>query len=157
MKPKPSISLSEVRGRSTWLSVVRAYLTCDSLLANQLAAVGIRMAEHEVLINLSQTPGMTQQELARHSFSAKSGISMLIAQMEARGLVERVADTQDARVKRVVLTITGQGLAEQALRIQTQLVACMTDDFTNADLAQIELVMLQVTERLQQRAAQAVT
>ena len=141
--------LRQSRGRKAWLAVVRAYLLFDAVLAARLAAVGVRVGEHEVLINLARTPGMTQQELAQHSFSAKSGISMLLVQMEKQGLLKRQADTSDARVKRVYLTRKGGLLAGKSIKIQAELVDGMTHTFSDDELQMIELAMQRSSEQLE--------
>ena len=145
----PTEKLSLSRGRKAWLAVVRAYLLCDAVLIARLAAVGVRVGEHEVLINLARTPGMTQQELAQHSFSAKSGISMLLVRMEKQGLLMRKADASDARVKRVYLTKKGGVLAEKSIRIQAELVEGMTQTFSDEELRMIELAMQRSSEQLE--------
>ena len=61
-----------------WLSVVRVYNLCDAAMATRLAPLGLRVGEHEVLANLLRAPGITQQELAKRCFVAKSGISMML-------------------------------------------------------------------------------
>ena len=141
--------LAQSRGRKAWLAVVRAYLLCDAVLAARLAAVGVRVGEHEVLINLERTPGMTQQELALHSFVAKSGISMLITQMEKQKLVLRRQDTLDARIKRVYLTKKGSLLAGKSIKIQAELVDGMTQTFTDEELHTVEIAMQRSSEKLE--------
>ena len=141
--------LTQSRGRKAWLAVVRAYLLCDAVLAARLAAVGVRVGEHEVLINLARTPGMTQQELALHSFVAKSGISMLITQMEKEQLVLRKQDALDARIKRVYLTRKGSILAEKSIKIQAELVDDMTHTFTDEELRTVEIAMQRSSEQLE--------
>jgi len=141
--------LNQSRGRKAWLAVVKAYLLCDAVLAARLADVGVRIGEHEVLINLARTPGMTQQELAQHSFAAKSGVSMLLVHMEKQGLILRKADASDARVKRVYLTRSGSVLAGKSIRIQAELVDGMTHTFTDAELRMVELAMQRSSEKLE--------
>jgi DNA-binding MarR family transcriptional regulator len=141
--------LSLSRGRKAWLAVVKAYLLCDAVLSARLADVGVRVGEHEVLINLARTPGMTQQELAQHSFSAKSGISMLLVQMEKQGLLKRKADATDARVKRAYLTKKGVLLAGKSIKIQSELVDGMTQTFSDEELRMVELAMQRSSEQLE--------
>ncbi len=141
--------LSQSRGRKAWLAVVRAYLMCDAVLAARLAAIGVRVGEHEVLINLVRTPGMTQQELAQHSFVAKSGVSMLISHMEKQGLVVRKPDVSDARIKRVYLTRSGGVLANKSIKIQAEMVEGMTRTFTDDELRTVELAMQRANDQLE--------
>ena len=137
------------QGTLAWLAVVRAYNLCDAVLSARLAELGLRVGEHEVLANLATAPGMTQQELAARCFVAKSGVSMLLAQMEGLGLVAREADTGDARVKRLFLSATGRALAAQTLKVQHDVVDAMAAGVTQAELATVAAVMERVSVQLE--------
>lgn len=139
------------RATQSWLSVVRAYNLCTSLLTQQLAEVGVGLGEHEVLANLAHSPGMTQQQLASHSFVAKSGISMLLARMEQQGLVERRSANADARVKQVFLTPVGLTLANETLEIQAQVVNDMAATASEEELGVVQKAMSRVSARLEER------
>ena len=81
----------------SWLAVVRACSLGEAVMAQRLAAIGVRTMEHEVLALLSK-PGMTQQALAARCFSAKSHISGLIGQFEERKLVRREVDPAEMAI-----------------------------------------------------------
>jgi DNA-binding MarR family transcriptional regulator len=135
-------------GRDAWLAVVRSYNLCDSVLTARLAEHGVRVGTHEVLMNLLKRPDSTQQELASHCFVAKSGVSMLISVMEKDGLVRRLADTDDARIKRVSLTAQGEQLAQKTLQIQLDIVRVMTESVDDTDLKKIKTIFLDVCDKL---------
>ncbi len=132
-----------------WLSVVQAYNLCDSLLARRLAALGVRVAEHEILANLRRGGGLSQQDLAQRCFSAKSHVSTLLTQLEERGWVRRQADPLDARTKRLFLQPAGQRIADQTAALQAQLVLEMASVLTPAALAQVATAMGRVSTQLQ--------
>lgn len=140
---------SSPHGTQSWLAVVRAYNLCDAVMTARLAALGVRVAEHEVLANLATAPGITQQALAARCFVAKSGVSMLLSQMEARGWVRREADAADARVKRLQLTPAGQTMAAQTLQVQSQVVAAMVAGASEAELELVTVVMQRVSAQLE--------
>ncbi len=121
--------------------MVRTYNLCDAVLTQRLAPLGLRPAEHEVLANLLRGPGSTQQSLAERCFVAKSGMSMLLTRLQARGLIERRPSPQDARAKALHLTPEGQQLAESALAIQREVLDAMTAPFSLEELAQIDAAM----------------
>ena len=133
----------------SWLAVVRAYHLCSELLAQRLAAAGVRMAEHEILVNLLREPGQSQQALAARCFTAKSHVSTLIGELEARGWVRREPDPQDGRVKRLALTAEGVRTAERSAAVQAEVVALMTDGLPADALAQVQAAMTEVSQRLQ--------
>ena len=144
----PARSAEESATRS-WLSVVRAYNLCDALMARRLGAVGVRTAEHEILANLKREPGLSQQTLAARCFTAKSHISGLLSDLEARGWVRRDADPADARAKRLFLTAAGARMAERTAQVQADVVALMSAATGAAALSQVQAAMSAVSERLQ--------
>ncbi len=136
-----------------WLSVVRVYNLCDAAMATRLAPLGLRVGEHEVLANLLRAPGITQQELAKRCFVAKSGISMMLTRMEAQGLLRREADAKDGRIKRLYLSDTGEPLAQQSMTIQDEIVTLMMAPLSGDELAAMTQLSARVSERLEQNRA----
>lgn len=145
---------SSPHGTAAWLAVVRAYNLCDAVISARLAKVGVRVAEHEVLGNLSTVPGITQQALAQRCFVAKSHVSMLIKQMEADGLVRREADPADARAKLLFLTPSGAALARKTMKVQAEVVSAMAATLTLKELALVEKLMAPACEVLEAMLAE---
>ncbi|MCM5682264.1 MarR family transcriptional regulator [Schlegelella sp. S2-27] len=133
----------------TWLSVVRAYHLCEAVMSTRLAELGVRLGEHEILVNLLSKPGITQQELAARCFSAKSHISALVTQLEERGLVRREPDPRDARAKQLYLTRAGEALARRTGAVQAQVVQAMTAPVSAEDMAHVAAVMARVSAALE--------
>lgn len=132
-----------------WLSVVRSYHLCEAVLSQRLLALGVKLAEHEVLVNLLRAPGSTQQALAQRCFVAKSGVSMLVSRMVQAGLVQRQADEVDARVWRLFLTPQGERLAGQASAVQAEVVEAMTQGSSEAELLALAEAMERSAQVLQ--------
>lgn len=132
----------------SWLAVVRAYNLCDAVLSERLAPLGVRLADHEVLVNLHRSPGLTQQQLAQRCFVAKSGVSMLVTRMEGEGLLRREVDPVDARVRRLSLTADGQALAARALKVQGEVLAAMVAGSSPEEMAVITQAMQRASEAL---------
>lgn len=91
-------------------------------LARALAPLDIKPPHLDILVNLYRFEGISQQELARKLLVGRSNMSMLLPQMEKRGLLERRADQRDKRVLRLFLTEEGRSLSEKAMQIQTELI-----------------------------------
>lgn len=144
MKPR-----SSPHGTQAWLSAVRAYNLCETVVSHRLADIQLRVGDLEVLATLATTPGLSQRELAARCFITKSGVSMLLSQMEERGLVTRTADASDARSKRLALTGEGMKLAAQAMKIQSDVVNVMVAGASERELADIQRVMDRVSAQLE--------
>ena len=94
---------------------------------------------------IATTPGITQQALAARCFVAKSGVSMLLTQMEAKGWVRRDSDDADARVRRLTLTDDGMAMAQKGLAVQAEAVTAMVAPATEEELKTVADTMDRVS------------
>jgi DNA-binding MarR family transcriptional regulator len=95
-----------LHGDVNWL-LNRAWLGFGQRKAAALETVGVNIKEHFVLVALLTTP-MTQLELSALVKIDKSVITATLDALEAKGLVVRVADVRDRRVRRPTLTPRGR-------------------------------------------------
>ncbi|SCB45046.1 DNA-binding transcriptional regulator, MarR family [Rhizobium miluonense] len=102
--------------------MARACQLMQQSLARALAHLDIKPPHLDILVNLFRFEGISQQELARKLLVGRSNMSMLLPQMEKRGLIERRGDKQDKRVLRLYLTAEGRRVTEEAMTIQTALI-----------------------------------
>ena len=102
--------------------MARACQLMQLTLARNMAHLEIKPPHLDIMINLYRREGISQQELARKLLVGRSNMSMLLPQLEKRGLIERRADARDKRVLRLHLTDEGKAITEQAMKIQTALI-----------------------------------
>ncbi|MFJ6323561.1 MULTISPECIES: MarR family winged helix-turn-helix transcriptional regulator [unclassified Rhizobium] len=127
MNKNQSLPWDHPRFRS-WIAVARACQLMQQSLARELAYLDIKPPHLDILVNLFRFEGISQQELARKLLVGRSNMSMLLPQMEKRGLIERRGDKQDKRVLRLYLTEAGRRLTREAMTIQTALIDRMMSD-----------------------------
>lgn len=118
---KPHVPWDHPRFRS-WIAVARACQLMQQTLTRRLAALDIKPPHLDILVNLYRFDGISQQELARKLLVGRSNMSMLLPQLEKRGLIVRRGDEKDKRVLRLSLTDEGRSLTEQAMEIQTAVI-----------------------------------
>lgn len=106
----------------TWIAVGRACQLMQITLARNIAHLDIKPPHLDILINLYRREGISQQELARKLLVGRSNMSMLLPQLEKRGLIDRRGDGKDKRVLRLFLTGMGKEVTEKAMAIQTALI-----------------------------------
>ncbi|NLS15735.1 MarR family transcriptional regulator [Rhizobium sp. P40RR-XXII] len=106
----------------SWVAVARACQLMQQSLTRALVHLDIKPPHLDILVNLFRFEGISQQELARKLLVGRSNMSMLLPQMENRGLIERRGDKQDKRVLRLYLTEEGRRVTEEAMTIQTALI-----------------------------------
>ncbi len=150
MKKNPSTdTVPDDAAMRPWLSIARTFYLCDALMARRLGTLGVRTAEHEVLVNLRRDPGIAQQTLARRCFNAKSHISALLTTLEGRGWVRREPDPADARARKLYLTAAGERIAARTSVVQAELAAEMAATVSKRTLAEVTTAMGRIGERLQ--------
>ncbi|MFI0846286.1 MarR family winged helix-turn-helix transcriptional regulator [Mesorhizobium sp. IMUNJ 23232] len=105
-----------------WVSVARACHAVERALGAALLPLDLKPAQLDVLMNLYRHPGISQHDLARKLLVGRSNITMLVPQLEKRGLLRREGDEKDRRILRLSLTAEGEVLLMQALKVHMALI-----------------------------------
>lgn len=139
----------DLPGLSEWLTVVRAYQTCDKVMNRRLAKAGLTVPQYDLLMSLMKKDGQTQQELADRMLVVKSNVSSLLSRAERDGLIARHENPSDARGKIVTLTPAGKRLAKRGWTVQSDVVSTMFEALTPGELQEIARTMNRLREALQ--------
>jgi MarR family transcriptional regulator, organic hydroperoxide resistance regulator len=108
-----------------WVAVAKVHIMVERLMTAQLMPLDLKLPHYDILANIFRFPNMTQQELANRLVVGRSNLSMLMPELERRGLVMRKSDASDKRTRRLFLTEKGAALALEALAIHTQVIENM--------------------------------
>ncbi|BBF80785.1 MarR family winged helix-turn-helix transcriptional regulator [Asticcacaulis excentricus] len=135
-----------------WIAVARAHQIVERTLNARLAPHGVRIAHHDILANIYRFAGLTQNELAQRLLVGRSNLSMLLPELEKRGLIERRSDAADKRVRRLWLTEAGRALTEQTLAVQAGVVTDMMTILSDAECQALGDYMRRITASMAQWA-----
>ncbi|MDP3600470.1 MAG: MarR family winged helix-turn-helix transcriptional regulator [Bosea sp. (in: a-proteobacteria)] len=116
-----------------WIAVARVHQLWKKVFGEALAPLGIQVAHYDVLANIAHVPGLTQQALAEKLLVGRSAMSMLLPELERRGLIERRADEADRRLRRLWLTPEGQALTDRAMAIHVERLEAMMTVLSDAE------------------------
>ena len=134
-------TLSTTRlANEAWEALFRAQSTIAQELTARDAWEDLVPREYGVLYALSSADpqGMRITELGEDVLLTQPGMSRLVARLEARGLVQRVDDPDDARATRIGLTPTGVAMQRRVGRTHAQHVAeAMTRNLDREELEQL--------------------
>jgi MarR family transcriptional regulator, organic hydroperoxide resistance regulator len=108
-----------------WIAVAKVHVLVEKAMTARLARLDLKLPHYDILANIFRFPGLTQQELANRLVVGRSNLSMLLPELERRGLVTRGNDSADKRVRRLNLTDSGNTLTRGALAIQTNIIESM--------------------------------
>jgi DNA-binding MarR family transcriptional regulator len=122
-----------------WEAFFRAQSTISQELTARDAWEDLVPREYGVLYALSSAPeGLRITELGEDVLLTQPGMSRLVARLEARGLVQRVDDAQDARACRIRLTVAGVAAQRRIGRTHARHVAqAMTRNLDREELEQL--------------------
>jgi DNA-binding MarR family transcriptional regulator len=122
-----------------WEALFRAQSTIIQELTAWDAWEDLVPREYGVLYALSSAPeGLRITELGEDVLLTQPGMSRLVARLEARGLVRRVDDPEDARACRIQLTPAGVATQRRIGRTHARHVAqAMTRNLDRGELEQL--------------------
>src|SRR5688572_25369970 len=86
-----------------WIAVAKVYQLVCKAMSEALAPLDLKLPHYDILATIARWPDLSQRELATRLLVGRSNLSMLLPELESRGLVERIADSGDRRVRRLRL------------------------------------------------------
>jgi DNA-binding MarR family transcriptional regulator len=147
MNKKQDLPWDNPRFRN-WIALVRAEKAVVGALTRALAPLDLKLAQLDMLMNLYRHPGMSQHDLARKLLVGRSNITMLLPQMETRGLLRRENDIKDKRIMRLTLTENGEKLLMEALHIYTELIERVMAQSSPAECDKMGAMMQRISEAM---------
>lgn len=122
-----------------WEALFRAQSTIIQELTARDAWEDLVPREYGVLYALSSAPeGLRITDLGEDVLLTQPGMSRLIARLEARGLVHRFRDPEDARASRIRLTPAGVATQRRIGRTHARDVAeAMTRNLDRSELERL--------------------
>ena len=124
-----------------WVAVVKTYSKCHRLLSVRLAELDLSVAQHELLLAVGRSEGLSQRALAGRLLVGKSNVTAMLKRLGARELVRRENDVHDARIWHVHLTPAGRRLLKRSVRVQAGVVSLMTGELSTGQVAQLGAIM----------------
>ena len=100
----------EVRALSTYVKLMRATESVSAHIHRHLSVAGLSASQFGVLEALYHLGPLNQAELARKILKSTGNITMVIDNLEKRGLVTRERKKEDRRHYAVRLTVEGRKL-----------------------------------------------
>jgi MarR family transcriptional regulator, temperature-dependent positive regulator of motility len=96
----------------------RFFQICQAMVADSLAEADLVPLQYGTLHYLNKQtgePGIDQAGLAARLGVDRNNVGVILAELEARGLVVRRIDSRDQRARRLYLTAKGEKLYQQLL------------------------------------------
>lgn len=105
----------------------------------QVINADVTTDECTILFAIDFNPDISQSELAKLMFKGKAHVGKILNNMEARGLVTRIADTRDnIIIKRNEITPKGKKILQRGLEEVNNIKKAVDKEFTKEDLEQFK-------------------
>ena len=93
--------------------LVSAYQAFERYSAPDVKAMGLTTTQFDVIATLGNRPPMTCKELGEKTLVTKGTLTGVLERLEAKGILERKLNPEDARSQMIGLTVAGQSLFEK--------------------------------------------
>jgi DNA-binding MarR family transcriptional regulator len=101
------MAVEEDPGREAWMLLIQMFRSQRREMAAIENEVGLNMAQFHLLKAISSPQGAPMSELAESLFCDAAYVTGLVDKLEDRGLVQRLPNPEDRRVKLIALTEAG--------------------------------------------------
>jgi DNA-binding MarR family transcriptional regulator len=113
------------------------YRTCQKYFAKELAAYHLGWGHFAILMAVNEMDGPSQDSIALSRGFDKTMVAKSVILLEEEGLIRRVTDANDRRIKRLFLTDKGKSVLPELLRVGRTLNSAMLAGFEKNTSAQV--------------------
>ena len=110
----------------------------------RLEPMGLNPRQARLLMEVCETPGISQDTLSRRLCVEKSAVARSMANLEELGYVERPVCQKDKRVTRLHPTQKALALQPQLEALWSECAAFLTEGMTEADVAELKRLLDQM-------------
>jgi MarR family 2-MHQ and catechol resistance regulon transcriptional repressor len=130
----------EKRALDVFIKLVRAAASVETRTSGPIAAAGLTTSQFGALETLYHLGSLPAGQLAEKHLKSPNNFTVVISNLEKRGLVRREKAPHDRRVVLVELTPKGRALVEQAMPAYVGAIVADLDVLTPGE--QVELAAL---------------
>ena len=146
---------SDVDPLRIWFRFIRLHRRVAGAIGAELRTLGLSIPQFDLLSTLTETEGLTQQELAERLYVTKGNVSGLVDRLVEAGFVERRPSPADRRSHALYLTSEGRALAERAMAVQEQYVRDTLGRLSAPDLLMLERLVLAWRDKARERESKS--
>jgi DNA-binding MarR family transcriptional regulator len=131
--------------------LVRCYQAFERASDADIRRSGLTAPQFDVVVTLGNTAGLPFKELGSRTLITKGTLTGVVDRLEARGLVERMASTEDGRSTIVRLTTAGDRLFQQVFEPHLAFLAPAFESLSESGRRALESRLRQLREALEKR------
>ena len=125
------------------------------LVDGPLRELGLAIGQLPVLVSLKQGEALTQAELARIARVEQPSMTQLLTRMERDGLIQRIPDPADKRVRLISLTDRARKLLPRAKAVMEAMSNEALKGFSTSDIQTLDTLVKRINANLDALADRA--
>ena len=118
-------------------NLVSAYQSFERYSAPDVKAMGLTTTQFDVIATLGNQPPMTCKELGERTLVTKGTLTGVLERLEAKGILIRKLNPEDARSQMIELTQAGQALFEKVFPAHLQHLEKAFSKLTEEELIEV--------------------
>ena len=119
-------------------SLVSAYQAFERYSAPHIAGMGLTMTQFDVIATLGNQLPMSCKELGEKTLVTKGTLTGVLERLEAKGLILRQVNSEDARSQLIGLTSEGQSVFEKVFPEHLEFLNKAFKKLSSDELQQLE-------------------
>lgn len=124
-----------------WFRFLRLHQRGHAAMSQRLRALGLSVAQFDLLSTLTESEGITQRDLAERLYVTKGNVSGLVDRLVEAGMVDRRAIPGDRRSYALHLTAEGRRAALAGMETQQLFVEETVGRLAGTDLELLDSVI----------------
>ncbi|MFW6363828.1 MAG: MarR family winged helix-turn-helix transcriptional regulator [Spirochaeta sp.] len=124
------------------------YRMSSAYIGGQLKDYHIGAGQHACLLVIAESPGVSQDELARILSMDKAHIARAVARLEAEGYITRKESSKDARKKSLAATPAGLALVPKIGAILQKWNESIFQGIPDSDIHKVNSVLRKIVDNI---------
>lgn len=138
---------AEIQALTTYIKLVRATESVSNRIHRHLATTGLTASQFGVLEALLHLGPLMQRQLAEKLLKSGGNITMVIDNLEKRGLVKRDRQAEDRRCITVCLTPEGEQLIQDLFPVHVAAVLAEMSSLAESEQEELGRLCRQLGKR----------
>lgn len=114
--------------------LVSTYQAFESFSTKHVKELGLTATQFDIIATLGNQPPMTCKELGEKTLILKGTMTGVLERLEAKGLIEKTANTEDGRSYKIGLTKSGERLFKKVFPVHLGYLEKAFEKLTQRDL-----------------------
>ncbi len=147
---KSSLIFPPTDSLNAYLVIQRAYNVVNRTVSKKLAHWKLSVPKYGVILQLYDHETLPLSELSKLIFCGNSNLTALVDRMERDGLVQRINNENDRRVKEIRLTEKGRELAPKVIAQYRPFLQQMMNGLSPEEQRVLTDLLTRLKERLEE-------